>query len=84
MPNRTWRTLAGLIAVGALSAAGCGGPRLVPVSGTVLVNGKKVNEAFDVAPRAGQIQLQSELAEIFFRRWELWPLGKGPKPEPAK
>lgn len=48
------------------------------------VNGVKVNEAFDVAPREGQIQLQSELAEIFFRRWELWPLGKGPKPEPAK
>jgi hypothetical protein len=32
--------LAGLIAVGALSAAGCGGLNLVPVSGTVLVNGK--------------------------------------------
>lgn len=48
------------------------------------VNGTKVNEAFDVSPRAGQIQLQSELAEIFFRRWELWPLDKGPKPEPAK
>ena len=30
------------------------------------------------------IQLQSELAEIFFRRWELWPLGKGPKPAPAE
>jgi hypothetical protein len=48
------------------------------------VNGTKVNEAFDAAPREGQIQLQSELAEIFYRRWELWPLGKGPKPEPAK
>jgi hypothetical protein len=48
------------------------------------VNGTKVNEAFDVLPRAGRIQLQSELAEIFYRRWELWPLDKGPKPEPAK
>jgi hypothetical protein len=48
------------------------------------VNGTKVNEAFDVSPRAGRIQLQSELAEIFYRRWELWPLDKGPKPAPAK
>jgi hypothetical protein len=48
------------------------------------VNGTKVNEAFDVEPRAGRLQLQSELAEIFYRRWELWPLGKGPKPAPAK
>jgi hypothetical protein len=48
------------------------------------VNGTKVNEAFDVSPREGRIQLQSELAEIDFRRWELWPLGKGPKPAPAK
>jgi hypothetical protein len=48
------------------------------------VNGKKVNEAFDVSPREGRIQLQSELAEIYYRRWELWPLGKGPKPEPAE
>ena len=34
------------------------------------VNGTKVNEAFDVSPREGRIQLQSELAEIF-----LSPLG---------
>lgn len=47
------------------------------------VNGVKVNEAFDVHPRAGRLQLQTELAEIFFRRWELWPLDKGPKPAPA-
>jgi hypothetical protein len=50
----------------------------------VFVNGTKVNEAFDVSPRAGRLQLQSELAEIYYRRWELWPIGKGPKPEPAK
>ena len=48
------------------------------------VNGTKVNEAFDVSPRAGRIQLQSELAEIFYRRWELWAVDKGPKPAPAK
>jgi hypothetical protein len=48
------------------------------------VNGTKVNEAFDVYPTEGRLQLQSELAEIYFRRWELWPLGKGPKPAPAK
>jgi hypothetical protein len=48
------------------------------------VNGTKVNEAFDVSPTEGRIQLQSELAEVFYRRWELWPLRQGPKPEPAK
>lgn len=48
------------------------------------INGVKVNEAFDVEPSEGKIQLQTELAEVFFRRWELWPLGKGPKPAPAE
>jgi hypothetical protein len=57
----------------------CDGGRI-----TTLVNGTKVNEAFDVSPREGRIQLQSEMAEIFYRRWELWPLGKGPKPAPAQ
>jgi hypothetical protein len=50
----------------------------------VFVNGTKVNEAFDASPTEGRLQLQTELAEIFYRRWELWPLGKGPKPERAK
>lgn len=50
----------------------------------VFVNGVKVNEAFDSQPQAGQIQLQTELAEVFFRKWELWPLGKGPAPAAAK
>ncbi len=50
----------------------------------VFVNGTKVNEAFDATPRSGRLQLQSELAEIYFRRWELWPLGKGPEPAPAR
>jgi hypothetical protein len=49
----------------------------------VFVNGTKVNEAFDSYPTGGKIQLQTELAEVFFRRWELYPLGKGPKPAPA-
>ena len=50
----------------------------------VYVNGTKVNEALDCWPTYGRIQLQSELAEIFVRRWELWPIGQGPKPAPAK
>ena len=50
----------------------------------VFVNGVKVNEAFDATPQEGRIQLQTELAEVFYRRWELWPLEKGPKPAPAK
>jgi hypothetical protein len=50
----------------------------------VFVNGTKVNEAFEASPREGRIQLQSELAEVYYRRWELWPLGKGSKPEQAK
>ena len=49
----------------------------------IFVNGTKVNEAFDVSPSEGRLQLQSELAEIYFRRWELWPIGKGPKPDRA-
>jgi hypothetical protein len=48
------------------------------------VNGVKVNEAFGVSPSAGRIQLQTELAEVFFRRWELYPVGKGPKPAKAE
>jgi len=47
------------------------------------VNGAKVNEAFDATPNEGRLQLQSELAEIYFRRWELWPLDTGP-PEPPR
>jgi hypothetical protein len=48
----------------------------------VFVNGVMVNEAFDAHPQEGKIQLQTELAEVFFRRLELWPLGKGPQPAP--
>ncbi len=42
------------------------------------VNGVTVNEAFDVRPDHGRILLQTELAELFVRRYELWPLGKAP------
>lgn len=47
------------------------------------VNGVLVNEAFDVEPASGRLQLQTELAELFVRRWELWPVGEGPDPAPA-
>ena len=46
----------------------------------VFVNGVQVNEALAATPDEGRLQLQTELAEIFVRRWELWPVGKGPKP----
>lgn len=51
----------------------CDGARI-----TIVVNGVVVNEGFDASPSAGQILLQTELAEITFRRWELWPLGQAP------
>ena len=50
----------------------------------IYVNGTLVNEAFDSVPTYGRVQLQTELAEMFVRRWELWPVGKGPKPAKAK
>jgi hypothetical protein len=50
----------------------------------VYVNGVKVNEAFDSSPTFGRLQLQTELAELFVRRWELWPIGKGPVPAAAE
>lgn len=46
---------------------------------TNIVNGTVVNKAFDVQPKAGKIQIQTELAEIYFRKLELWPIGKAPK-----
>lgn len=56
----------------------CDGPKV-----QVFVNGTQVNEALEVRPDSGRIQLQSELAEVFFRRWELYPVGQGPRPAPA-
>jgi hypothetical protein len=48
---------------------------------TNVVNGTVVNRASEVSPAAGQVQIQTELAECFFRKLELWPLDKAP---PAK
>ncbi len=45
---------------------------------TNVVNGVVVNKAFDVEPAAGKIQIQTELAECFFRRLELYPIGQAP------
>ncbi len=52
----------------------CDGTRM-----TNIVNGVVVNKCFDVSPSEGQILVQTEGAEIFIRRWELWPLSKAPK-----
>lgn len=46
---------------------------------TIHVNGILVNKGFDASTTAGQIMVQTEGAEIYVRRWELWPLGKAPK-----
>ncbi len=46
----------------------------------IVLNGVLVNEAFDMKPRAGRIQIQSEGAEIFFRRFDLHPLDSLPEP----
>jgi hypothetical protein len=43
---------------------------------SVMLNGVLVNQAQDVKPNKGKIQIQSEGAEIFFRRVELTPLAK--------
>lgn len=51
----------------------------------VFVNGKQVNEAYDVSPSAGKILLQTEGFEIFFRKFEIHPLkktGASPGPPP--
>ncbi len=40
---------------------------------SIYLNGTLVNEAIDVKPNKGRIQIQSEGAEIFFRRVELTP-----------
>jgi len=46
----------------------------------IFFNGTKVNEASSVFPVDGKIQIQSEFAEYFVRRWELWPLDQIPAP----
>jgi hypothetical protein len=49
---------------------------------TVILNGVTVNQALDAKPTKGRIQVQSEGAEIFFRRVDLEPLA--PSEENAK
>lgn len=49
----------------------CDGGRI-----TNIVNGVVVNEAIDCLPKSGKIQIQTELAEIFYRTIELHPLKK--------
>lgn len=51
---------------------------------TYVLNGKVVNHAYDLANSAGKIQLQSEGAEIFFRKVEIEPVGKVPAPVSAE
>lgn len=46
-----------------------------------IVNGVVVNEAFEAKPDFGKLLLQTEQAEMFVRRYELWPLGKAPADE---
>ncbi len=41
---------------------------------SIILNGTLVNQAFKVKPSAGRIQIQSEGAEIFFRKVALMPL----------
>lgn len=43
---------------------------------TIMLNGVVVNHGYHVVPSAGKLTIQTELAEIFIRRWELWPLDK--------
>ena len=49
----------------------CEGKRI-----TVLINGHKVNECFDVFPAAGKILLQCEGFELFVRKFEIQGLKK--------
>ena len=48
---------------------------------TNYVNGVKVNEGFNANPSSGKILIQTEMAELYVRKWEIWPLGKAPKYE---
>jgi hypothetical protein len=49
----------------------------------IRVNGRQVNEAFDLWPRRGRILLQCEGSEIFFRRVDLQPLTDLPLRRPV-
>jgi len=41
---------------------------------TIMLNGVVVNHGYHAIPSAGKLTIQTELAEIFIRRWELHPL----------
>lgn len=45
---------------------------------TFYLNGDKVNEVTAVSPASGKVHLQTEYAEMFVRKWELWPVGSAP------
>jgi hypothetical protein len=47
-----------------------------------VLNGKLVNQAYDLTHRGGKIQIQSEGAEIFIRRVEIEPIGSAPPVPP--
>jgi len=47
-----------------------------------IVNGRVVNEAFDVTPSEGRVCIQTEGAELIVRRFELHPLGHFHAPWP--
>ena len=57
----------------------CKGSRI-----TIKINGITVNECYDANPAAGQILLQSEGHEIFFRNMEVRPLVLVPKEGASK
>ncbi len=51
---------------------------------TIKVNGVLVNEASSLKPAGGKLLVQCEGAELFVRKWELWPLGKAPEMPPVR
>lgn len=50
----------------------------------IFLNGEKVNEGWNANPSEGFICLQSEGAEIWIRRYELWPLDLFTEPWSSK
>ena len=51
----------------------CNGDRI-----TIKINGRIVNECYDVSPSVGKILLENEKNEIFFRNFEIRPLQQNP------
>lgn len=46
---------------------------------TVKVNGVVVNGGTNAKPDHGKLLVQTEMAEMWVRKWDLYPLGKAPK-----